>query len=144
MALEYYSGPYIQFAILLVFPVTLATVLHGLTMGLVLAVCLPLLRLSFYLGWSVPLPWSLAAVDAVTDVVILAGTAFLIDRVSRQEQELRVLEGLLPICSFCKRIRDEGGHWRQMETYIADRSAARFSHTFCPECGRRHYPELVE
>ena len=144
LALEYYSGPYIQFAILLVFPVTLATMLHGLQMGLVLAVCLPLLRLSFFLSWPVPSSWALAVTDTMTDVVILGGTAALIGRMSRQEQELKALEGLLPICSFCKRIRDEGGHWRQLETYIAERSAAEFSHTFCPECGRRHYPELAD
>lgn len=144
LGLEYYSGPYLQFAILLVFPVTLATVLHGLRVGIALALCLPLLRLLFFVSWPLPSSWALAAADALIDVVILAGTALLIDRMLRQEQELRVLEGLLPICSFCKKIRDERGHWRQLETYIADRSAAQFSHTFCPECGRRHYPDLVD
>lgn len=144
MLLEYYTGPYLQFAILLVFPVTLATVLHGFRVGIALAVCLPLLRLSFFLRWPLPSSLGLAAADALVDVVILAGTAVLINTMVRQEQELRVLKGLLPICSFCKKIRDERGGWRQLETYIADRSAARFSHTFCPECGRRHYPELVD
>ena len=144
MALEYYTGPYVQFVILLVFPVTLATVLHGFRVGIALAVCLPLLRLSFFLRWPLPSSWALAATDAMIDVVILAATAILINTMVRQEQELRVLKGLLPICSFCKKIRDEEGRWRQLETYIADRSAARFSHTFCPECGRRHYPELVD
>lgn len=144
MALEYYTGPYLQFAILLVFPVTLATVLHGLRVGIVLAACLPLLRLAFFVRWPLPSSLGLAAADALVDVVILAGTAILIDTMVRQEQELRALKGLLPICSFCKRIRDERGGWRQLETYIADRSAARFSHTFCPECGQRHYPELAD
>jgi hypothetical protein len=89
----------------------------------------------------------LAVVDGLIDVVILVGTALLIDRFARQEQELRILEGLRPICSFrssCKRIREEGGTWRQVESYISDRSAARFSHTFCPDCGRRHYPGLAD
>lgn len=144
MFVEYYTGPYLQFAILLVFPVTLATVLHGFRVGIALAVCLPLLRLSFFLRWPLPSSLALAAADAMVDVVILAGTAVLINTMVRQEQELRVLKGLLPICSFCKKIRDERGGWRQLETYIADRSAARFSHTFCPDCGRRHYPELVD
>jgi hypothetical protein len=144
MGLEYYTGPFVQFAILLVFPVTLATVLHGFRVGIALAVCLPLLRLSYYLYWPLPSSWALATTDTVIDVVILAGTAILIDKMTRQELELRVLEGLLPICSFCKRIRDEGGEWRQLESYIGERSAARFSHTFCPECGRRHYPELAD
>lgn len=144
LALEYYTGPFIQFAILFVFPVTLATVLHGFRVGVALAVCLPLLRLAFFFFWPPPSSLALAAADSLIDVVILVGTAMLIDKLTRQELELRVLEGLLPICSFCKRIRDEAGEWRQMEAYIASRSGARFSHTFCPECGRRHYPELAD
>jgi hypothetical protein len=144
MALEYYTGPFVQFAILLVFPVTVATVVHELRTGVLLAVLLPLLRLTFFTTWPLPSSWALAITDALSDIVILVGTAVLIDQMVRQEQQMRVLQGLLPICSFCKRIRDEAGDWRQMEAYIASRSAARFSHTFCPECGRRHYPEMVD
>ena len=144
VALEYYSGPHVQFAILLVFPVTIATALHGLRVGAALALVLPLVRLWFVLRWPNPPSWPLAVTDWLTDVLILVGTAVLIDRVVRQEQELRVLQGLLPICSFCKKIRDESGEWRQLEQYIGSRSTARFSHTFCPDCGRRHYPELAD
>jgi hypothetical protein len=144
MTLEYYTGPFVQFAILLVFPVTVATVLHGVQIGVALGVLLPLLRLTYFATWPLPSSWGLAITDALIDVAILGGTAFLIDRIVRQEQQLQVLRGLLPICSFCKRIRDEAGDWRQLETYIASRSAARFSHTFCPDCGRRHYPELAD
>jgi K+-sensing histidine kinase KdpD len=144
MVLEYYSGPYIQFAILLVFPVTVATVLHGFPVGAALAILLPLLRLSFFLRWPLPSSWSVAVTDSLIDVVILVGTAVLVDTLVRQERQLRALQGLLPICSFCKRIRDEAGDWRQLEQYIAARSSARFSHTVCPECGSRHYPELAD
>jgi PAS domain S-box-containing protein len=51
------------------------------------------------------------------------------------------LEGILPICSFCKKIRDEDGKWQVMETYIGTRSRVEFSHGFCPDCARKHYPE---
>jgi hypothetical protein len=144
MAVEYYTGPYLQFAILLVFPVILATARHGLSVGVALAVLLPLLRLSFFFRWPLLSSWPMAVADAFVDVLILTGTAVLIDRVIRQEQQLRVLQGLLPICSFCKKIRDEAGEWRQLESYIGARSSARFSHTFCPDCGRRHYPGLAD
>jgi hypothetical protein len=144
LALEYYTGPFVQFAILLVFPVTVAAVLHGLRVGVGLAVLLPLVRLTFFATWPLPASWALAITDALIDVIILGGTAVLFAQIVTQERQLRALQGLLPICSFCKRIRDEAGDWRQLESYIASRSAARFSHTFCPECGRRHYPELVD
>lgn len=77
-------------------------------------------------------------------MAILGGFAALVDLIVRQQREIKVLEGMLPICSFCKRIRDEKGEWRRLEAFIADRSEARFSHTFCEECGRSHYPGLVD
>ena len=55
--------------------------------------------------------------------------------------ETRVLEGLLPICAECKKIRDKQGRWRQMEEYITDHSEAQFSHGYCPECARRALEE---
>lgn len=51
------------------------------------------------------------------------------------------LEGILPICSFCKRIQDEEGNWQAMEVYISNHSEAEFSHGFCPDCGRKYYPQ---
>jgi hypothetical protein len=144
LVLDYLTGPFIQFPILFVLPVAMATAAHGPGVGAMVAVVLPLFRLGFFLRWEVRSGWLLEGIDAGTDMVILVGFALLVDRILRQQREIQILQGLLPICSFCKRIREEGGEWRQLETYIADRSAARFSHTFCEECGRRHYPDLVE
>jgi hypothetical protein len=56
--------------------------------------------------------------------------------------ETRVLRGLLPICSSCKKIRDDQGYWIQMEGYIRDHSEAEFSHGLCPECVAKLYPDL--
>jgi len=52
------------------------------------------------------------------------------------------LSGLLPICSSCKKIRDDKGYWNQIEAYIRDHSEAQFTHSICPECSRKLYPEL--
>jgi len=52
------------------------------------------------------------------------------------------LSGLLPICSSCKKIRDDHGEWNPLEVYIQQRSDASFTHSFCPECVRRLYPEI--
>jgi len=56
--------------------------------------------------------------------------------------EVKQLSGLLPICSFCKKIRDEKGEWKQMETYISEKSDAEFSHGICQECAKKHYPDF--
>ncbi len=57
-------------------------------------------------------------------------------------EEIRRLSGLLPICSSCKNIRDDGGYWKQIEEYIQDHSEAQFSHTLCPHCVKELYPDL--
>ncbi len=55
-------------------------------------------------------------------------------------QEIKVLRGILPICARCKRIRDEGGQWYSVESYIKSHTEADFSHMICPECLDRHFP----
>jgi len=52
-------------------------------------------------------------------------------------EQVRTLTGLLPICAWCKRIRDEDGRWQQLERYISIHSGAKFTHGLCEECGRR-------
>lgn len=58
-------------------------------------------------------------------------------------EEIKTLEGILPICMHCKKIRDDGGYWKQLENYIHERSKARFSHSICPDCFQKHYPDLI-
>lgn len=57
-------------------------------------------------------------------------------------KNVKKLTGLLPVCSSCKKIRDEKGYWREIEAYLEERTDARFSHGICPECSSRLYPEL--
>lgn len=57
-------------------------------------------------------------------------------------KEVKTLSGLLPICSGCKKIRQDDGYWQQIEHYIAEHSDAQFSHGLCEECSRELYPEL--
>jgi hypothetical protein len=56
--------------------------------------------------------------------------------------KVQVLSGLLPICSSCKKIRDDEGYWNQIEGYIQKHSSAQFSHGICPECAKKYYPDL--
>jgi hypothetical protein len=58
--------------------------------------------------------------------------------------EVKQLSGLLPICAWCKRIRDDDGEWESIETYITDHSAADFTHGICPECAQRVHPALQQ
>ncbi|HEY3399068.1 MAG TPA: hypothetical protein VGK03_00420 [Geothrix sp.] len=54
--------------------------------------------------------------------------------------EIRTLQGLLPICSWCKKIRDDAGLWTQVEDYLAEHTEASFTHGLCPDCVKTHFP----
>jgi PAS domain S-box-containing protein len=56
--------------------------------------------------------------------------------------QIKALRGLLPICSYCKKIRDDKGYWNQIEAYVAEHSEAEFSHGICPDCMEKHFPQL--
>jgi len=57
-------------------------------------------------------------------------------------QRMKYLEGILPVCASCKKIRDEKDNWHQIESYVRERSNAEFSHGICPECKEKLYPGL--
>lgn len=57
---------------------------------------------------------------------------------------VKQLKGLLPICMFCKKIRKDENYWQQVEEYIHEHTEADFSHSICPECMAKHYPEYSE
>jgi len=59
--------------------------------------------------------------------------------------EVKHLQGMLPICSYCKKVRDDNNYWQQVEEYLSDRSEAKFSHSVCPECEEKYVkPQLEE
>lgn len=68
----------------------------------------------------------------------------LIDELRRALDEVEQLRGLLPICACCKKIRDDGGYWQDIETYITEHSKVNFSHAMCPDCTKKMYPEIYD
>jgi len=67
------------------------------------------------------------------------------ERILRYATQVRQLEELLPICSYCKKIRDDKNYWQQMEGYINQRTGSEFSHSVCPDCYTRVIvPELEQ
>ena len=66
----------------------------------------------------------------------------LIEELQDALAKVKTLSGLLPVCSNCKKIRDDNGNWEPIEVYIRDRSEADFSHSICPECVKTIYPDF--
>ena len=76
-----------------------------------------------------------SVIIAIVGVIIISITAKLF-------QKMKYLEGILPVCASCKKIRDDKGSWHNIENYVRERSEAEFSHGICPECAEKLYPEF--
>ncbi len=136
---DYITGPFIHSAILFYFiPIGMAAWSGARWWSLAIALLWPLLRLGILVLWGTAYPWRLTIEDTIVNCIVSVTFASLVWHVVEQDRKLRLLRGMLPICGFCKRIRN-GEEWQQMGSYITEHSEALFSHTFCPECGERHY-----
>lgn len=143
LAAHYFMGPSVSFPFLFLVPIMLAA-WHGTgTFAVILAVSMSLVRLWFFFVWTSP--WTLpeATVNSLVRCLVLVMVALLTARVAQHERALlervSTMEGLLPICSFCKRIRDERDEWKQLEMYIRSHTGAEFTHSICPDCMKQHY-----
>ena len=72
---------------------------------------------------------------------IEAERELLIAQLRSSIEQIKTLRGIVPICSGCKKIRDDSGYWQQVEAYVAKHTEAEFSHGLCPDCVQRLYPE---
>jgi len=118
----------------------------------------PIIQYSVYIGTAIEVIFlSLALGDRITmlkndkiDAQIRAFeaekalTKMLEKEVEEQTSHINQLSGLLPICASCKNIRDDQGYWQQVEEYIGEHSDAVFSHSVCPDCIKKLYPELAD
>jgi len=68
----------------------------------------------------------------------------VIQELQKALSEVKTLRGLIPICSICKSVRDDQGYWNRIESYISEHSEAEFSHSLCPTCAKKHYPEFMD
>ncbi len=68
----------------------------------------------------------------------------LIDDLQKALYDVKRLNGLIPICANCKKIRDDKGYWEEVEKYISERSDVDFTHGLCPDCMKKLYPDIYE
>jgi PAS domain S-box-containing protein len=66
----------------------------------------------------------------------------MIEQLNETLSKVRTLSGLLPICASCKKIRDDQGYWQKLETFVHEHSNAEFSHSICPDCMEKLYPDF--
>lgn len=147
--MDYLFSSAVNFPAVYLLPVILAAWYSGMWPALGLAIAVPVFRLLFLVLPRQP-PEHMATLALATGFrgVVIGFLALWFARLAEFERSLErrveVLEGLVPICAFCKNIRNEAGEWERLEKYISRRSEAEFSHGVCPSCSEKHYSnELV-
>ena len=79
-----------------------------------------------------------------------AVNVYYIKTITKNRSRIKLLEGILPICSYCKRIRDDSGteygegHWETIENYMYERTSQEFTHGICPDCVEKAFPGMKE
>lgn len=139
----------LQWGMILTVSVVIAAVSGGVLLGTLFGVLfslMPLIVSSFAGAALAPEPGVISAVIVTTVVlcVFLGYIAALTISHGQALAEIRKLQGILPICAHCKRIRDNDGYWNAVEKYISEHSEAVFSHGLCDDCLTEHYPAEAE
>jgi len=138
LLLHYIAGPLVDFPGLYVLPVMFAAWYGGLTWGL--PMCLIVFsRVFMASAWGLPDQFAIVVAALVRAIIYVPITIWIATAAASQRalrKEVDLLEGLLPICSYCKRIRDDAGEWQALEKYIQERSDATFTHGICEPCVR--------
>ena len=91
-----------------------------------------------------PICWQGVLFDVTARKVAEAEREALIAQLRTALSEIRTLSGLLPICSYCRKVRNDENYWQALEHYVAERSSAQFSHGICPDCYDRHVQPEVD
>jgi hypothetical protein len=89
--------------------------------------------LGFFLSPQGGIPW-ISAVNLLLALVMIWMVTYLVLWYKRVEQATKILSGLLPICAWCKKIRDDKGYWEKLEDYMERHTEAHFTHGICQEC----------
>lgn len=137
VGLDYTVSPQVEFPGLFIVPVAYAAWYGGMKWAL------PMSTLPFAHVWVLSISGGESAmfeatVSAVVRFITCVAVAWWIASVAASQRalahEVELLEGLLPICSYCKKIRDDSGEWQVLEKYIQERSSATFTHGVCETC----------
>ncbi len=116
-----------------------------LTIFVSLTIANELLDLPSYLFGDMPTSLSQRKGEVMMEIfiylIVLSASFYIFEK--KIKSQIKILEGFIPICANCKKIRQDID-WKVLEDYISENSLAKFSHTICPECTRKLYPELAD
>jgi len=145
VAADYLVTGTIRFPVAYVVPVAFAAWYSGRRPARAIAAVVPIAHLVLFVT-VLHASSTAVVVETILRAVVIGVLGMWFARLAEHERALERyvgrLEGLLPICAFCKSIRNKAGSWEPLESYIEAHSRAEFSHGFCPACADRNYPQL--
>ena len=142
---DYLSGPFIRFPVMFLIPILGLTLFVNRRWGYATAVLLPVMRLAIVrIYWNEQYGWFENVVNFCIYVFVFLLMVELMDRIREQAREIRTLREILPVCSFCRRIRAEDGSWHPFEQYLTDHVETKISHGLCRECMEKHYGQFLK
>lgn len=146
VGLDWELIPLQVFPVVFVFPLMLVAWNRPVWLSMLCAVLLSLTRVLHHVAFTDRPVVMAEMADALICFFVLLLLALMTTMLSRQARQLRqrvrALEGLLPICSFCKSIRDDKQEWVRFEQYLTQHSDAVVSHGLCPDCAKKHYGDF--
>jgi hypothetical protein len=149
---DFVTGYEISFSIFYLAPVAFVTWFGGKRSGLTTALVSAIVWLAADVVSGHPFPHFLVAFwNAIVRLgffvltvillnklhIVIYQQAALIKDLQEARDEAKTLSGLIPICAWCKRVRDDEGYWKQVELYVSEHSEASFTHAICPECKQK-------
>lgn len=143
VAVDYLTGPAYNFPLLVAIPIVFSTWYSGKRWGISIGIVITFGEIFITTLWAPGISNTTIIAFITARLLVLFSFIIFVDMIVKQRSEIRMLSGLLPICSFCKRIRDDNGNWIVLEKYIHDHSEAEFSHSLCPDCAEKHYGKFI-
>lgn len=135
VCVDYLSGPWIQFPILFIIPIAIVSWSGKRKYAILLSVILPCFRFMYIFFWNETLPFFDLSINVAIRMMIFLTIAYL----TSYAKELRVLKGLLHICSYCGKFKSNDGKWISPQEFITEYSEAILSHGICMDC----YPKVI-
>src|SRR5579884_2959050 len=140
-ALDLFLPLGVAVGVLYVVPVVLSLWLPSRVHTFVIAGASTALTLIGYVWSPAGLAW-IGLLNRVLTIALIWGVALVVVLRKRAEERIKTLEGLIPICAACKKIRNDQGYWDVLESYLQQHSEAQFTHGLCPECVEQYYGSI--
>ena len=148
LSLDYFTGERIQFPIFYALPVGMLAWKNYKITSYTTAILMASTRVFFHILWEDEIFIFNIISNAFITSFALSLYAFFLNKISEQNEYLKksvyMLEGILPMCSVCKKIRDEDGSYQKVDEFISNHSQAQFSNSLCPECAKEFYPNYFK